>query len=372
MKTIILGAGITGLSAGVKTGFPVYEAKEVPGGICRSYYKNGYSFENGGGHWLFGGDLNSLNFIKQFGILEKYIRDSGIYFNNTIPYPIQTALNDDPCVLPGSMKHWLLERFGKELCNLFFFPFNEKYTANLYNFILSENEYKSPEPRKGGYNSTFHYPKEGLDTLVDNMAKQADVRYNKKAVRIDLSDKVVEFEDGEKFIFDRLISTLPLVKTQELCGVKDKMLPHTSTLVLNIGAEKGKNCPKEQWLYIPHSKSGFYRVGIYSNVSDRFAPKGKASLYVEKSYFESFESEEYLGYENRVIEELQDWGWIGAVDVVDPNWIEYAYTWLHRDSDVQGSIDWLKEYGIESIGRYGKWKFQGIMDSVSDGLGVEC
>ena len=70
-ETIILGAGITGLSASYVSGLPVYESTDNVGGICNSYYmrKNSeerlesqpmddesYRFENGGGHWIFGGD----------------------------------------------------------------------------------------------------------------------------------------------------------------------------------------------------------------------------------------------------------------------------------------------------------------------------
>lgn len=37
-ETFILGAGMTGLAAGMVSGLKVYEAQEVPGGICSSYY----------------------------------------------------------------------------------------------------------------------------------------------------------------------------------------------------------------------------------------------------------------------------------------------------------------------------------------------
>ena len=38
MSVVILGAGVTGLAAGVASGAPVFEAVETPGGICSSYY----------------------------------------------------------------------------------------------------------------------------------------------------------------------------------------------------------------------------------------------------------------------------------------------------------------------------------------------
>ena len=68
-ETFILGAGMTGLAAAMVSGLKVYEAQEVPGGICSSYYlkanendplysvpedQEAYRFEIGGGHWIFG------------------------------------------------------------------------------------------------------------------------------------------------------------------------------------------------------------------------------------------------------------------------------------------------------------------------------
>ena len=52
----IVGAGMTGLAAGITTRFPVLESRDVPGGVCASYHRQGYHFEVGGGHWIFGGD----------------------------------------------------------------------------------------------------------------------------------------------------------------------------------------------------------------------------------------------------------------------------------------------------------------------------
>ena len=59
---MILGAGVTGLAAGMATGLPVYEAKSSAGGICASYYLNGYRFEIGGGLLpVFGADQRALH-----------------------------------------------------------------------------------------------------------------------------------------------------------------------------------------------------------------------------------------------------------------------------------------------------------------------
>ncbi len=38
-KTFIIGAGFTGLGAGLISGFKIFEASDRPGGICASYKK---------------------------------------------------------------------------------------------------------------------------------------------------------------------------------------------------------------------------------------------------------------------------------------------------------------------------------------------
>ncbi|MFB3147847.1 MAG: protoporphyrinogen oxidase-like protein, partial [Thermodesulfobacteriota bacterium] len=109
-KTLILGGGVTGLAAGSVSGLKVYEAQQVPGGICSSYYlKSGskeplfnrpedgeaYRFEIGGGHWIFGGDPKVLNYINSIVPTKSYSRKSAVYFSKKelyVPYPIQNNL----------------------------------------------------------------------------------------------------------------------------------------------------------------------------------------------------------------------------------------------------------------------------------------
>jgi len=362
-KTVILGAGFTGLAAAIKTGGTILEATGKPGGICRSYNKKGYHFDNLGGHWIFKAD-DVLEFIKKYSAVKPYTRRAGVYFNHTFPYPFQDILTQPRSCFKGSLKGWMDSKFGPALCNTFFDPWHEKYTGGLYDQIIQDDAQKSPKPKDVGYNKYYYYPTNGLSELVDNMAKECDVKYHKKVNKIDTKNKKVYCVDGSYARYDRLISTIPLCDLLDLLNIEYK-LPYTTCQVLNIGAERGKNCPDEHWLYIPYCRSGFYRVGFYSNVDKRFAPDGKVSIYVEKS--------KQLGilphlYKENVIRELQEWGWIGDVDCADLNEVRVAYTWLFPDSQREILLLKAKALGVESIGRYGKWKFQGIAESIQDGL----
>lgn len=364
MRGIILGAGMTGLAAGYKTGYPIYEASDQPGGICRSYFKQGYLFDNGGGHWIFGsGEV--FNFLNKFSKFEFYKRDAGVYFNTIMPYPIQGYLEKEDAVTAGSMKSWMRVKFSNELCKMFFHPFNKKYTDGMYDSIIQDDPGKSPDPRGSGYNDTFAYPTRGLSTMVDKLAGESEIRYNKEAAVVDLEKKVVTFKDGDQVEYDRLISTIPLKRLLSISGVQEaKDFPYTSVVCLNIGAERGKNCPDNHWLYVPYCKSGFYRVGFYSNVHG-CAPRWKVSLYVEKAT-----DMDQAIYKKDAIKELQDWGFIGQVEYCDSILINYAYTWMFPHTKREWALAMLKSKGVDSIGRYGSWRFQGIAQSVEQGLGM--
>ena len=74
-----------------------------------------------------------------------------------------------------------------------------------------------------------------------------------------------------------------------------------------------------------------------------------------------------------VTQELQAWGWIEDVEVVDPTWVETAYTWIWPKSRWrQEAMHILQEHDVYQLGRYGRWApkvtDQGILQSIRDGM----
>ncbi len=423
-QTFILGAGITGLAAGLTSGLPIYEAVDTPGGICSSYYVRpnskqrlpsvpddgeAYHFEIGGGHWIFGGDPTILHFIKSVTPVKSYKRRSAVFFakqNLYVPYPIQNHLSylgpevavraldeivTTPRGEPETMAEWLRQSFGQSLTECFFAPFHELYTAGLWTRIAPQDAYKSPvnvslalrgafdQAAPVGYNVTFVYPEEGLNTLARRMAKRCDVQYGKRVIQVDVRRKEILFAGASGEQYNTLISTLPLNKMMEMTGLEVNVdpAPYTSVLVLNIGAVRGPCCPDDYWLYNPDSETGFHRIGFYSNVDVSFLPKSsqvhkdRVSIYVERAYLggQKPSNQDIKTYIKAVVEELQAWQFIGEVEVVDPTWIEVAYTWAWPDSQWRSkALKQLEEHDIFQVGRYGRWIFQGIADSIRDGF----
>ena len=422
--TIILGGGVTGLAAGAVSGLPVYEAAGEPGGICSSYYMrpgasvrsprayedgNAYRFEKGGGHWLFGGDPAVLRFIRGLAPLKSYERRSGVYFSRKdlhVPYPLQGHLGclnkktaakaakemrASKAAKAASMAGWIKNSFGRTLTGLFFGPFHERYTAGLWRHIAPQDAFKSPaaggkaargsaeQPPVAGYNAGFVYPKDGLNALTDRMAGKCRIFYGRRAVRVDTRKRTVAFADGSRIFYDKLISTLPLNLMMELTGLRAAAPadPYTSVLVLNIGAARGPRTPDAHWLYVPDSRAGFHRVGFYSNVDASFLPLAsradadRVGIYVERAYPGGARpaEKETAAYAEKVVRELRSLGFIGQVEALDPTWIEVAYTWARPGSGWRAqAISALEENGVHQVGRYGRWAFQGIADSIRDGL----
>lgn len=431
----ILGGGMTGLAAGMSSGLPVLEAQEAPGGICSSYYVRpndserlleapadgeAYRFEIGGGHWIFGGDPTILRFIEKLAPVRRYERSSAVYFPEDrlyVPYPLQNHLRFlkpdvvtralKELAVPGdgfrTMEEWLEGSFGHTLCELFFKPFHDLYTAGLYKEIAPQDAYKSPvnlnkaidgalgAVEAVGYNVTFIYPQDGLNALAQRMAAQADVRYGKRVTAIDVEARELHFADGETLPYRSLLSTLPLNQMMEMTGlsVEARPDPYTSVLVLNIGARRGEQCPSEHWLYIPRSEAGFHRVGFYNNVDHSFLPRSHrpesrersngfgnqasaASIYVERAFVGGQTPptpEKVQAYADAVVQELQDWGYIGEAEVVDPTWIDVAYTWSWPQSKWKSqAMKALEAHDVYPVGRYARWIFQGIADSIRDGF----
>ena len=416
-----MGAGVSGLAAARASGLCVYEAEDAPGGICRSYYVrpgteealparpsagDAYRFETGGGHWIFGGDPAVAAFLSGCAPMRSYRRRAAVYFPESgrlVPYPLQYHLSHlEPPLAARALAEirrtrisacerlsdWLEQTFGPTLTELFFAPFHAAYTAGLWTSVAPQDAYKSPldlaqvergasgDSAPAGYNQSFLYPENGLDALVSGMGRDCRLACGRRVAGIDLARREVSFVDGGGAQFERLLSTLPLDRMIAMSGldVDAEAWPSTSVLTLNVGAPRGPRCPDAHWIYLPRTQSGFFRVGFYNHVEPHFLPAGRpdrVSLYIERAFPSGQRPGpvETAAYARAAIAELQSWGMIGEPDAVSPTWVETAYTWsLPGSSWRPRALARLSEHGVTMTGRFGLWRFQGIAESVRDGL----
>jgi protoporphyrinogen oxidase len=417
----IVGAGFCGMGAGQACGAPVFDANAQPGGVCYSYYldRNGrrvqegatvdcFRFEPAGGHWLFDTSSRTLAAFNRLSPLQPHARKATIYFvdsDRLIPYPLQYHLRCLPFAqrrrildeiatpapharLTLSFKDWLLHSFGPTLCELFFFPFNQRYTAGLYEQISPQDQYKTMldvervragaeiEQPETGYNMVFHYPTGGLNALATALAARCNLYLNQRLQRVDVRRKLLHFASGEAVRYERVLSSVPLNTMAALTDVDVSARPDPSSgvIVVNLGAIRGPRCPNCHWLYLPTSRSGVHRVGLYSEVDSSFLPTDRGrefvSLYAEKSFASGHAptAAETAQLEAEVVHELRDWGFIEEALIVSSTVTDPAYTWHWIDSSwAEQTRRQLAAHGIMQIGRYGAWHFQGMGASFEEG-----
>ena len=87
--------------------------------------------------------------------------------------------------------------------------------------------------------------------------------------------------------------------------------------------------------YVHRITEQLNRVGFYSNVDRSFLPASArprneaVSIYIERAFVggQVLTQQEVDDYSKSVVQELQEWGYITDAEVVDPTWIDVAYTW---------------------------------------------
>ncbi len=410
----IIGAGLSGLNVALKSGYPIFEKENYPGGICFSYDLEGFNFHVGGGHWIYGNE-NAIGHIQKLSPLKKYLRNSGIFMcgnscltkkfrKKIIDYPIQnnlhflgkniaqiivheiSALKDNKSQYI-TLSKFLEGKFGTTLYRLFFEPFQKRYTDGLFYHVSPSDTYKidfdmtriirgasKKKHAQIGYNANFFYPRYGFTDLIKHFTSRAKISYNNPIIEINTRNRYFKTADGKELHYNLLISSMPLNKLLDIIDFKNNCkLPYVSVLVVNAVIElphyKCANHNKH-WLYVPDSKNAFYRIGYYSNVDKNFLPKTYrnkrrlASIYLEFAFRRGarISRADIEKLTNESFAELNDLGLVKKVQLFDYNWIEVGYTYIYpgQHNEIDDIFLQLRSNNIISLGRYGGWNFKSM------------
>ncbi|PKN03621.1 hypothetical protein CVU75_01375 [Candidatus Dependentiae bacterium HGW-Dependentiae-1] len=337
-QVVIIGAGLTGLSAAYhleQEGFfdyTLFEKEVIPGGLCRSVRKNGFTFDYTG-HLLHCNDPYISSLLQTLSTklpLTKAQRSSHIYSYDTLtPYPYQQQLYGLPptviadCIEgfvarkkkdnPRSFIAWVNAHFGAGFGAHFFFPYQqkllayelEKVTASWTGrFVPSTSLRKLIEgavaplaPINVGYNAQFLYPTAGgIDQLITALTHSltlAPITHN-TVEHIDIAHKKITFTSGKTESYDTLISTMPL--NQLLSAITSTETPTIKRLkqaapklhcnsVINVNLAIAREItPRTHWIYYPEKRYPFYRIGFPHLLTPSMSPTGKSSLSIEMSH----------------------------------------------------------------------------------------
>ena len=143
-----------------------------------------------------------------------------------------------------------------------------------------------------------------------------------------------------------------------------------SVLNINIGIDR-PNINDQHWIYFPENQFVFSRIGFPMNFSKSVAPEGTSSMYIEITHQPKEKLHVDEMFEKAVVD-LQRCGILNKGDriltrhVLD---IHFAYVVFdqHRQAHLQNLIDYLESRNIFTAGRYGRWDYFSMEDSILSG-----
>jgi protoporphyrinogen oxidase len=417
----ILGAGLTGMSAGfhlAAAGVPyrIFERLERAGGHAVTVEERGWRFDRTG-HLLHLRDEEmrrlALSWIGDDWLeveRRSLIWSNGVYTRypfqaNTFGLPPAVAYE---CLLgfvkahfatdkptPRNFEEFCLIHFGEGISRHFMIPYNTRlWGVPPRDISAAWCERFVPRPRledvlagavgsndrELGYNVRFVYPRRGIGALSDGLARAlgpgpgpggSKVELGRAPRAVDYQARALVFDD-EVVRYDRLVSTVPLpVLVRLMPDAPDAVRAAAERLVCThlwyLDAALAQPCDKPlHWVYVPEDRYPFYRVGCYSNFSDAMAPPGKAGLYIELADRAEPDLTTLLP---RVADALVEMGMIrtaGAIEFARARKIDYAYVVFDHDYFASvGTIgDFCDAHGIVSTGRYGGWNYSSMEDAL--------
>ena len=425
VDVLILGGGLAGLSTahhlgarGVRSRL-VVEAKEKVGGTAGSVTtKNGFTFDYTGHllhlHDAYGKAL-ILDLLKDN--LASHERKAWIYSQGAFTrYPFQantkglptgtvaecvagfleTVHRPRPLAQNPDFLSWCRATFGDGITRRFMRPYNEKLWRLPLGKLTTEWQGRfvpKPSPSEVvygalaeqnalfGYNATFRYPvRGGIQALPNALAERLEpgvVRLESPVISVDLREKVAEVKGIGQIRYERLVNTLPLnvfldLATPLPAGVVSARqdLRWNTVWNLNLGIDRVAPADKH-WIYYPEKKYPFYRVGYSSNFSPHLAPEGHAALYLEAARPGGARVDRDK-LELSMIKGLREAGLLRRSDEISakawmPVQVGYVVYDRARTPAVTTIFRHLGALGVESIGRYGGWKYSFMEETILDG-----
>lgn len=417
MGTIILGSGISGISAGYhlkKTGEDViiYEKDNDWGGLCAYFSIDGFRFDKFV-HFTFSDDEYINKIFEESSPTYAHPSVSSNYYkgywlkhpaqDNIAPLPVEEKvkivkgfINRSPKTVEEieNYEEWLRVQYGDYFAEKFPMVYTKKYWGLEAKYLETKwvgNRMHSPDIEdvlRGSYetqNKNFYYTsnmkypqKGGFRSILNKCREGLDIRFNKEVVQIDTISKTVTFKDGTSANYTRLISSLPLpeiVKMVKNCPVEVQNcannLHNTCGYMVSLGFNN-PDVPKYLWFYIYDEEIIASRVYSPSRESLDNVPNGCSSLQAEIFFDCKAEIPSKEEVMQNTICKLVSMNLFKEDEILVKDIRFEKYANITFDKDIYKNrkvvLDYLQSQNIESIGRFGRWEYYWTHQAFKSGM----
>ena len=427
---VILGAGLTGLSAASILGehAVVLEQNDRPGGLVRTECFDGYWFDHVI-HILHFKDKETEAKIQElladclapcppqawvetaFGTTRFPFQ---MHLSGLEPDQIVRCLRDlaevtftPSKIKPSDFSEMLLQTFGSGMCEIFLFPYNRKVWKRPLNTLapsgfqwnITQPDFEkvlqgavSSDSDFLAYNSNGWYPRpvkdspiRGMRILSDALAeKTSDLRLNHRIEAIDLEKRTVTAKSkGQTLHFtfrEGCCTTLPLPKLVGMCKqAPEKLRRACSSLTANrvLSATFSIRGPRPvgcgHWRYYADEALIFTRLVYMHEFDPHSAPDDGWGLLVEITEPAESPLTDSKKVLSRVRNDIRRVGALPAdceiIDehliIVDPAYVVFS---IDNETIIEEARCFLRNYGIEPLGRYGRWEYSSMAQVMQAGF----
>lgn len=235
------------------------------------------------------------------------------------------------------------------------------------------------EVEQVGATAHFWYTKVGgIEPLPTALSQRVqNIHLERTAERIELPAKQVVFADGEVVPFERMVYSLPLCfiprfipnlppEVQRACDG----LNYQGIYCVNVGVDREAISDKH-WIYYYEDEFPFHRLSLPANFSPDCVPAGKSSIATEVAFSDVRPLDRDTAVE-KTIEGLIAARLITRDDTISlvhteeilPAYVIYD---LEHGKNVGIIREYLGEYGIHTVGRFGEWQYFNMDHSMRSG-----
>ncbi|HEY9784667.1 MAG TPA: FAD-dependent oxidoreductase [Candidatus Obscuribacterales bacterium] len=407
MKSIgILGGGVAGLSLSYFLGSDteVLEKESVCGGLCRTYEKDGFTFDLGG-HIIFSKDAEILEFeleLLKDKVNRLYRRAACWFKGRFVKYPFENGLSvldkddtyqclyhflNNPPQEVHTFEDWIYNTFGKGLAELYLLPYNRKIWKTPPCEMGIGWVERVPKPpaediiksalgiETEGYTHQLHfyYPKTGgfetLPRTFEEHVKDRIVRdFAVKNIRQTRKGWVVS-NGKEEREYERIICAMPIfdfiAALEEVPPEVSRAaanLQYTSLIIVLVGLNRPRHA-EQVACHFPQPDIVFHRLVFFDYFGANYVPDGCSSMVAEIT---ARPGDALLTLDDdqiakKVIDDLSREGFIERQEVVVTcvKRAKYGYPIydLQREQRLEIINAFCREKGIELCGRFAEFNY---------------